>query len=319
MSAVAPMIFWMQSLSDPTRSRLLRLLERSELSVAEMCTTLQLPQSTVSRHLKVLVDDGWAYARREGASNWYRMNSQEMPASQKRLWSVVRGHSIAEPTAEQDDARLEQVLEARRSKSQNFFSTAAGKWDRLRGDLFGPRLDAWAIAAALDTNSVIGDLGCGTGMISHTIAPWVEHVIAVDSSTAMLQAARKRLKEIDNVDLRKGELTSLPIDDDTLTTAMLVLVLPYLTAPQQVFAEAGRVTKRKGRLIILDMMPHDRAEYRDELGHSWMGFSKEQIASWLTESGWTMERWMVLPPDPEAKGTQIFVTTASRSDGSNSR
>ncbi|MFN7628290.1 MAG: class I SAM-dependent methyltransferase, partial [Pirellula sp.] len=146
-----------------------------------------------------------------------------------------------------------------------------------------------------------------------TIAPWVEQVIAVDSSTAMLQAARKRLREIDNVDLRKGELTSLPIDDDTLTTAMLVLVLPYLTAPQQVFAEARRVTKRHGRLIILDMMPHDRAEYRDELGHSWMGFSKEHIASWLTESGWTMERWMVLPPDPEAKGTQIFVTSASRS------
>ena len=312
MSSAAPMMTWMQSLTDPTRVRLLRLLEKSELSVAEMCTTLQLPQSTVSRHLKVLADDGWTSARREGVSNWYRWNGSDMPATQKRLWSVARGHSLAEATVEQDDARLEQVLDARGSKSQNFFSTAAGKWDRLRGELFGPRLDAWAIAAAIDSQSVIGDLGCGTGLISHTLAPWVEQVIAVDSSLAMLNAARKRLKEIDNVDLRKGELTELPIEDAMLSVAMMVLVLPYLAEPQQAFDEAFRVTRCDGRLILLDMMPHDRNEYREELGHTWMGFSKSQIHGWMESVGWIPERWMVLPPEPEAKGTQIFVATASR-------
>jgi ArsR family transcriptional regulator len=306
------MIAWMQSLSDPTRVRLLRLLERSEMSVAEMCSTLQLPQSTVSRHLKTLSDDGWTSARREGVSNWYRWNGGEMPTSQKKLWSVARGSSVPESTAEQDDARLEQVLDARSSKSQNFFSNAAGKWDRLRGDLFGPRLDAWAIAAALDGHAIVGDLGCGTGMISQTLAPWVETVISVDSSTAMLQAARKRLKDFDNVDLRKGELTELPIDKATLKIAMLALVLPYLPDPQAVFAEAARVTQSDGRLIVMDMMPHDRIEYRDELGHIWMGFSRTQIADWMERSGWTPERWIVVPPDPEAKGTQIFVATAVR-------
>jgi ArsR family transcriptional regulator len=306
------MVIWMQSLSDPTRVRLLRLLEKSELSVAEMCTTLQMPQSTVSRHLKMLADDGWATARREGASNWYRMTSGELPAAQKKLWSVARGHCVPESTAEQDDARLEQVLDSRHNKSQNFFSSAAGRWDRMRGELFGHRIDAWAVASGWDSSTIVGDLGCGTGMISQTLAPWVEQVIAVDSSMAMLNAARKRLKDVENVDLRRGELTDLPIESRTLNAALMVLVLPYLADPQRVFEEVHRATKPRGRLIVLDMLPHNRTEYRDELGHTWMGFSNEQIEQWMQCAGWTLDRWVVIPPDPEAKGTQTFLASASR-------
>ena len=312
MSGVSPMVVWMQSLSDPTRVRLLRLLEKSELSVAEMCTTLQMPQSTVSRHLKMLADDGWASARREGASNWYRMSFSQFPPSQKKLWGVARGSCVPETTAEQDDARLEQVLESRRSKSQNFFSSAAGRWDRMRGELFGHRIDAWGIAAGWSSESMVGDLGCGTGMISQTLAPWVDQVIAVDASVAMLNAARKRLKDTDNVELRRGELTDLPIDDRVLSAAIMVLVMPYLADPQRVFEEVYRATKPRGRMIVLDMLPHDREEYRDELGHSWMGFSKDQIEQWLQATGWTLDRWMMIPPDPEAKGPQTFVASAVR-------
>ena len=312
MSGGAPMVAWMQSLSDPTRVRLLRLLEKSELSVAELCSTLQLPQSTVSRHLKMLADDGWATARREGASNWYRMPLPQFSSPQKKLWSVARGNCVLETTAEQDDARLEQVLESRRGKSQNFFSSSASKWDRLRGELFGLRIDAWGIAAGWDSGSIVGDLGCGTGMISQTLAPWVEQVIAVDASLAMLNAARKRLKDNDNVDLRRGELTDLPIDNRTLSVAIMVLVMPYLADPQKVFEEVYRTTKPRGRLIILDMLPHDREEYREELGHSWMGFSKEQMEQWLHAAGWTLDRWTMIPPDTDAKGTQTFVASALR-------
>lgn len=312
MSGVSPMVVWMQSLSDPTRVRLLRLLEKTELSVAEMCSTLQMPQSTVSRHLKMLADDGWASARREGASNWYRISLSQFPPSQRKLWAVARGHCVPEVTADQDDARLEQVLESRRSKSQHFFSSAAGRWDRMRGDLFGHRIDAWGIAAGWDRQSVIGDLGCGTGMISQTLAPWVDQVIAVDASMAMLNSARKRLKDCDNVELRRGELTHLPIDAKVLTTAIMVLVMPYLSDPQRVLEEVHRATKPRGRLIVLDMLPHDREEYRDELGHSWLGFSRDQVEQWLLATGWSLERWVLIPPDPEAKGTQTFVATAVR-------
>jgi ArsR family transcriptional regulator len=182
----------------------------------------------------------------------------------------------------------------------------------LRGDLFGPRIDAWFFAAALDRGEIVGDLGCGTGLVSHTLAPWVEQIIAVDASQAMLHAARKRLKDIDNVDLRKGELTELPIDAGGLTLAMMALVLPYLSDPQRGLAEAARGTRSGGRLIVMDMMPHDRVEYREELGQTWMGFSRSQMEGWMESSGWKPERWLIVPPDPEAKGPQVFVATAVR-------
>jgi ubiquinone/menaquinone biosynthesis C-methylase UbiE len=306
------MIAWMQSLSDPTRSRILRILERSEVSVAELCNVLQLPQSTVSRHLKVLVDDGWVNGRREGTSNWYRMGGSEMPPHQKKLWSVAKNHCLPETTSEQDDARLEQVLDSRRSKTQTFFSTAAGRWDRLRNELFGSRLDAWAIAAALNRSWTVGDLGCGTGTISQTLAPWVHRVIAVDASAAMIQSARKRLKDASNVEIRKGELTTLPIDDESLDLAMMGLVLPYLAEPQRVFREAARASRIDGRLVVLDMLAHDRTEYREELGHIWMGFSKAQISEWLTAAGWMLESFVTIPVEPEVKGTPVFVATAVR-------
>jgi ubiquinone/menaquinone biosynthesis C-methylase UbiE/DNA-binding MarR family transcriptional regulator len=308
----APMILWMQSLSDPTRARLLRLLERTELTVAEMCTTLQLPQSTVSRHLKVLADDGWAASRRDGTSNLYRMPTQEFEAPQKKLWNVVKSHSVAPSIADHDDARLEQVIDARRSRSQAFFSSAAEKWDKLRAELFGHRVDAWAMAATLPGDSIVGDLGCGTGVVSQTVAPWVQQVIAVDSSAAMMQSARKRLKDHSNIELRRGELHQLPIEDATLTHAILILVLPYLTSPEAAFEEAWRVTKPGGKLIVVDMVPHDRSEYREELGHSWQGFPAEQIESWMSHAGWHQSKYALMHHDPDAKGTGLFVSTAIR-------
>jgi ArsR family transcriptional regulator len=240
------------------------------------------------------------------------MNSSDMPNHQRKLWNVAKHHCLPESTTAQDDARLEQVLESRRSRTQSFFSSAASRWDRLRTELFGNRLDAWAIAAALDRNCIVGDLGCGTGAISQTLAPWVRQVISVDASTAMIQSARKRLKDHPNVEIRKGELTTLPIEDESLDLAIMGLVLPYLSEPERVFLEAARASKSNGRLIVLDMLSHDRAEYREELGHTWLGFSQSQITDWLSNSGWSIEKFITLPLEPDVKGTPVFVATARR-------
>jgi ArsR family transcriptional regulator len=138
-------------------------------------------------------------------------------------------------------------------------------------------------------------------------------VVAVDASAAMIQSARRRLKDAPNVEIRKGELTTLPIDDESLDLALMGLVLPYLAEPQRVFREAARASRIDGRLIVLDMLAHDRAEYREELGHMWLGFSKAQISEWLTSAGWTPESFVTLPVEPDAKGTPVFVATAVRS------
>ena len=316
MNQAPAMIVWMQALSDMTRARLLRLLEGTELTVAEMCAVLQSPQSTVSRHLKVLGDDQWLESRRDGTSRFYRMSVNQLEPPRKRLWSLVRDQTSETQAAAQDDQRMERVLAERRSRSQAFFTTTAGQWDRLRTELFGNRVDTWALAGLLSSESVVGDLGCGTASISQWIAPFVGRVIAVDSSAAMIRSAKARLKEsagsaAGEIDLRRGDLDSLPLDDNELDYALMVLVLPYLAEPLAALAEAARVLKPGGRLVIVDMQPHQRQEYRQDMGHVWLGFSRQQIENWLSELGLLHVKWHSIPPDSQAKGPELFVVTAT--------
>ena len=183
----------LSALADLTRDRLLLLVESHELTVSELCSVLQLPQSTVSRHLKALVDSGWLTSRAEGTSRWYAMSQDTRQGTARRLWLLVREQLAQSRAAEQDHRRLQSVLAARRSQSQEFFSSAAGQWDRMREELFGRDMHLRAALGLLDPAWVVGDLGCGTGSMSAAIAPFVARVIAVDNSAAMLSAAKRRL------------------------------------------------------------------------------------------------------------------------------
>jgi ubiquinone/menaquinone biosynthesis C-methylase UbiE len=295
----------MTALSDATRSRLLLVLERHELTVGELCAILQLPQSTVSRHLKVLGDEAWVSSRAEGTSRRYVMVSDLDPAA-KKLWRLVR-EQVGETTAAMQDAqRVQGVLAQRRTRSQEFFSTSAGNWDRLRAELFGRRADLHSLLGLLDDDLVVGDLGCGTGQVSESLARFVLRVIAVDSSSAMLAAARRRLEDVTNVDLRSGDLESLPVEDGELDAAVVFLVMHYLVDPARALAEASRALKTGGRLLIVDMMPHEREELRTQMGHVWAGFTDEQVLRWMSDAGLARCRYIPLPADPEAKGPTLF-------------
>jgi ubiquinone/menaquinone biosynthesis C-methylase UbiE/DNA-binding transcriptional ArsR family regulator len=301
----------MTALADPTRSRLLLALERNELTVNELQSVLQLPQSTISRHLKVLSAEGWVEARAEGTSRHYRIAADSLDSGTRRLWHVVRDELMHTSAAEQDARRAQAVLAARRTKSQQFFSTTAGQWDRVRLELFGRPADI-ALLGLLDERWQVADLGCGTGAIAQSIAPFVDRVIAVDESSAMLSAARKRLHGMDNVDIRNGRLEALPLADEEVDVALLFLVLHYAPDPARVVAEAARVVKPGGRLLILDMMPHDRHDLKQSMGHLWQGFASETLAEWAHDAGFEGLRYNVLPPDPEAKGPLLFAASAKR-------
>jgi ArsR family transcriptional regulator len=224
----------------------------------------------------------------------------------------VRDQVAPTPSARQDLARAERVLHERRTTSQAFFSSRAGQWDRVRSELYGSSADFAPLAALLEPSWIVGDLGCGTGQTAAALAPYVAGVVAIDESSAMLAAARKRLAGRENVDLRSGRLEDLPIDDASLDAAVLSLVLHFVVDPVAVLVDVARTLKPGGRVLVVDMMRHEREDYRAAMGHLWLGFDERQLTGWLADAGFGSACVVALPPDPQAKGPSLFTARATK-------
>ncbi|HET7747023.1 MAG TPA: metalloregulator ArsR/SmtB family transcription factor [Vicinamibacteria bacterium] len=306
------LLSWMGGLADPTRLRLLRVLERNELGVAELVDVLQLPQSTVSRHLKVLADQGWVAARAQRTANLYRMTPFERDAPARRLWLLAREQTEAWATVRQDQLRLERVLADRSPAAQAFFAGAAGEWDRMRQELYGDAFTSHALAALLPPDSVVADLACGTGQATAAVAPHVRRVIGVDQSAAMLKAARRRTAALSNVELRQGPLEELPLDAASCDGALLLLALTYVDEPARAVAEMARVLKPGGRAVAVDLLRHDRDDFREAMGQKWPGFELHELESAFAAAGLTGVRVRPLAPVPDAKGPALLIATAGK-------
>lgn len=314
--AALPLLDSFSALADPTRCRMLWLLDRHELTVSELCTILQLPQSTVSRHLRLLADADWVTSRRDGTSRYYAIALDGVTGPRAQIWQLTRAQ-MSGRSLEQDSRRLARVLAERREASQQFFASSAGQWDRLREELFGRDVVPTALLGLLPSEWTIGDLGCGTGALLPLLAAHVTRVVGVDASAEMLGAARNRVAGLSNVEVRTGSLEALPLEDATLDAAVLALVLHHLPSPAEALTEAGRVLKPGGRLLIVDMTSHDREEYRQRMGHVWLGFSDEQMSRFLAQSGFSEIRIQPLSPAAEAKGPSLFAASAAKRRTSN--
>jgi SAM-dependent methyltransferase len=300
------------ALADATRCRMLWLLEQQELTVSELCGVLQLPQSTVSRHLKTLADADWVTSRRDGTSRYYAL-ALGADGARSQIWALTRTQLAGRPGIEQDARRLSSVLAGRGRTSQAFFATAAGDWDQLRSDLFGGQFSLQALAGLLPDDWVVGDLGCGTGPLLPLLSSSVRQVIGVDGSDEMLAAARARTGHLANVDLRLGSLEALPIDAGTLDAAVMMLVLHHLPSPAAALSEASRVLKPGGRLLVVDMAPHEHEDYRQQMGHVWLGFGDDQLRRLCEQSHLELRRIAPLAPMTDAKGPTLFAATAVKS------
>lgn len=306
----SPILDQLSALGDTTRSRILAVLERSELTVSELCAVLQLPQPTVSRHLKTLAGEGWVTSRADGRNRHYRFStSLERPSAE--LWRLVRDELESDPRIHADAERAREVLATRRVRSQEFFANASHRWDDLRVELFGRQAELSPLFGLLDPDWTVGDLGTGTGGLAAALAPFVRRVVGVDRSREMLDAAAARVSDLANVELRLGDLDSLPVDVGELDLAIVSLVLHYVVNPAHVLGEVRKTLAPGGRLIVLDMRAHERgAEYSEEMGHVWPGFDPEAVLQWMEEAGFDDARVLPLPPDPEASGPALLVATA---------
>lgn len=298
----------LEVLAEPVRIRLLSALRSEELAVGELVRVVQLPQSTVSRHLKALLVAGWIQRRADGTSSWLRLDLDGVPEAARQLWTIVAGDFDGGLQHAEDQARLDAVLEARRVDSRTFFGREHARWDALRAELFGRAFLLPTLLSLLPGDLVVADLGCGTGEAVHLLAPSVGQVIGVDREQAMLEAAAVRCLGLSNVALRQGGLEDLPLCDGEVDAALLMLVLHHVDDVGRALIEVARVLRPGGRAVVLDMLAHGREDYRHTMGHVHLGFDEAGLAELACEAGLVVHGQRALAPTPDAQGPPLFLT-----------
>lgn len=303
---------WMASLADSSRIRLLSLLVEQELAVSEVCEVVQMPQSTVSRHLKILADEGWVVNRRQGTTNLYQALLDELAPAQRELWTLTREQSTDWPALAQDRVRLRHLVLEKQQDTQAFFEDAAAHWEGIRDELYGSAFSRDAMLGLLPPDWTVVDLGCGNGSLSVDLSRYVKRVIGIDSSPAMLKAAKQRASGADNITFKRADLAQLPIDEGACDGALCVLVLSYLQEPEAALREMARVLRPGGRAVVLDLLAHDREGFRRQMGQRHAGFEPGHLTNMMQEAGLDHARWDALPPQPNATGPALLLTTASK-------
>lgn len=277
----------LECLADPIRLRLIRLLVQRELGVADLCRVTGLPQSTVSRHLRVLTDRKWTQARREGTANLYRISFDDLDEGSRNLWEAAARQLAGAAIIEEDDLRLSRLLTERQADSREFFAQAADQWSELRRKLYGEAFSLHAMLALLPHDWVVADLGCGTGELSRDLGRHVARVHAVDQSPEMLDTARQTCADLPHILPIQAELTDLPLESESCDAALMTLVLSYIEPVDRALVEAARILKRGGRLVVVDLLRHEQEQFRRQMGQAWAGFEPIDLQQRLERAGLT--------------------------------
>ena len=273
-----------RALADEVRLRVVHVLHAAELSVAELVEVLGLPQSTVSRHLKPLRDAGLVDTRREGTSVFYRRGATLGEPDVARL---LERRLTGGAHARADTAAVKRVLERRRRRSRDFFDRVAGRYSALRQPGGGWEALAAALAAGFGGQEV-ADLGAGEGSLTLLLARFARRVTAVDASPAMLREVERRAREggvAGAVRVAEGDLEELPLKAGAFDAAFLSQALHHAARPERAVAEAARVLRPGGRLIVLDLVRHEQEWMREQWADQWLGFGADELKGWLERAG----------------------------------
>lgn len=303
-----------KTLADPTRVRVLALLEQEELAVQELMGVLGMAQSRVSRHLAILREAGLIQDRRDGTYVFYRF---EPPADGpwRDVWELVRRNLASDPTHERDRAALAEAMRSRASRARSFFDAVGPEWDALRKVFDDDALRARAVARLIDPEMRVADVGTGTGILAIELARLGLRVIAIDHSPRMLDAAAAKLSAagVDTVELRRGEASDLPLGDGEVQGALAHMVLQYLPSPAEAIREMARAVAPHGVVVAVDFLRHEYEWMRKELGVAWLGFALDEVESWFAEAQLTDFRCETHEPhgrNPDLPAT--FIASARR-------
>jgi len=277
---------YFKSLSDATRIRIMNTLLSYELSVNEIVALMEMGQPRISRHLKILSDGGFLKCRRDGVWAFYSV-SDNGPAC--KFLKSVKYLFNNNKELQKDLDKASQLLEDRKKRTMQFFDTVAPDWDLLKKDILGAFDINRTILEQIAPCDTAVDLGCGTGELLAYIGSNASKVIGVDSSSKMLDQARKRFQKNNNMpDLRLGELEHLPLSDSEANCAVISMVLHHMSAPEAAVAEVYRILQPDGLFIIADLNKHKNETMRKKYGDRWLGFHPDEVENLLTENGFIL-------------------------------
>lgn len=298
----------LRALADPTRLRIMRLLAHMELAVGELAQVLGQSQPRVSRHVRILCDAGLAERRKEGSWVFLRSAIGEhrappLGAAAARLLDVAERDDAAFAARVLEDRRhLAAIRAAREATAASYFARHASEWDTLRS-LHSPDEPVEAALLAALGREPLGtllDVGTGTGRMAELFASRAAQITAFDKSPEMLRIARARLQHLPagQVDLVQGDFAALPFEPASFDTLLFHQVLHYAQAPEEVLAEAARVTRPGGQIAVIDFAAHDREELRERHAHARLGFSDEQMIALFASVGFSAAAPVALPGQP---------------------
>lgn len=289
-------------LSDPTRLRILRLVENESLSVAELQEVLGMGQSRISTQLSLLKTEGLVSDERSGKNNIYTCTADP------DLMEVARLAAAEVPEVNADEAALQHLLRKRRDSSRAYFDELAGRF----GKDYVPGRSWKALAEALIkvlNYQVVADLGAGEGTLAQLLAQRAEKVIAVDLSPKMVEFGQNLAIQngLTNLEYRIGDIENPPIDDASLDLAILSQALHHAEHPQRAIDAAFRILKPGGRLIVLDLLQHNFEEARELYADRWLGFSESDLAAMLEKSGFIRVETIVADRETEPPKFQTLL------------
>ena len=275
----------LRALSDPTRLRIVALLEKDELSVNELQEVTRLGQSRISTHLGLLADCALVKARREGKRTFYRLNPQADTVASEFIQLAIRGSKeLAEHGG--DQINLKRVLARRKEQAQVFFNQVAGRFDRVYGP--GRSWQAFGhLLLRILPQLVVADLGAGEGLLSELLARRCKKVIAVDNSEKIVAfgAAKAKKNGLKNLEFRQGDLQNPPIEANSVDLVILSQALHHAADPAAALASAAKLLKSGGQILILDLLKHNFDKARELYGDRWLGFAESDLHSWLEAAG----------------------------------
>ncbi len=303
----------LKAMADRTRERTLGALHRHELSVSELVEVLNQPQSTVSRHLKILRNAGLIRDRRDGNTVLYSVSTPQRNGTVSDLTARLLAWIAEQPLADSIESRLEAVIRRRHDMSHWFFERVGRQWDVLREESFGSSFHLEAFIGLLPPSWTVADIGTGTGYLLPTLARHFERIIGVEPVDKMFEAARHRLEYygIDNVELRCGDLAKLPIPDESVDLAVAVLVLHHVPTPRDAIAELRRIVAAGGCVLIVEQTAHDNEAFHDRMQDRWWGFEPDDVLGLLESMGFDEVRSRRLVTVKRADDApELFVITA---------